>query len=410
MSSDLLCVASPEGYFLRVSPSFVASLGWSESDLLGRPFMDFVHPEDRDRTLQGMDQRTPLRGFVNRYRCADGTLRRLEWRARRGADGERMFAVGRDLTRRAEDADDEGLRRAIAESMSEAAYALRTADGIIVYTDPRFEEMFGYARGEMIGQHVSILNAHGPEDPAAQAARILGEITANGSWRGQIENVRKCGERFWSLATVRQYEHPEHGLLSVCVHSDITEAKRAGEERSRLAQSLERRQKLETLGVLAGGIAHDFNNLLTVILGNAEAGLAEVPEGSDLSRALETVRLASMQASELANQMLAYSGRSQFVIEPLDLNKVLTRMQPLLAGLLPKRAGLVWRLGSGVPKVDADATQLRQVLINLLGNAAEAVGGPPARSSSARACVPCRPKSCTGGSWICPCRRVRTSP
>ena len=377
MSSDLLCVASAEGVFLKVSPSFTHILGHPQRELVGSHLLDFVHPDDRGRTVDVIAGPGPVLGFVNRYRCADGSWRRIEWTAQAGEGGREglVYAVGRDVTRRALEAADQGLRAAIAVTMSEAAYALRSADGIIVYADERFEAMFGYERGEMIGRHASIVNAPTDVAPEETARQIMAEIAEQGRWRGQIENIRKSGERFWCSANVTLYDHPLHGELMVAVHTDITEAKRAGEERKRLARRLEHRQKLESLGVLAGGIAHDFNNLLTVILGSAEVALSEVEESSELSRALETVRLVSLQASELSNQMLAYSGRSRFVIEQIDLNRLLTRMQPLLSASLPKRASPTWDLGAELPTVAADATQLRQVVLNLLSNATDAVDG-----------------------------------
>lgn len=155
---------------------------------------------------------------------------------------------------------------------------------------------------------------------------------------------------------------------------DITDRVRAEEERGRLQSRMEQSQKLESLGVLAGGIAHDFNNLLVGILVNAE--LAKEMAGSDaeLGEAVTGIATSARRAAELTQQMLAYAGRGQFVIEPVDLTVVVKETAALLKAAISKKAVLRFALGGNVPIVEADATQVRQVLMNLITNASEALG------------------------------------
>jgi PAS domain S-box-containing protein len=155
---------------------------------------------------------------------------------------------------------------------------------------------------------------------------------------------------------------------------DLTERKRAEEERRAFERRLQHAQKLESLGVLAGGVAHDFNNLLMGILGNAGLALMEVGPVNPARKTIERLEKAALRAAELTNQLLAYSGKGKFVVEPLDLNDMVGEMANLLEAAVSSNVVLKLDLGEGSPVVEADHTQVRQVLMNLIMNASEAVG------------------------------------
>jgi PAS domain S-box-containing protein len=133
-------------------------------------------------------------------------------------------------------------------------------------------------------------------------------------------------------------------------------------------------QKLESIGVLAGGIAHDFNNLLHVVLGNADIALSRLPARSGAREPLEEVIRATIRAADLTRQMLAYSGKGAFVVRHLDLSSEVREMATLLRTAISKQASLVWELESNLPPVNADATQVRQIVMNLITNASDALG------------------------------------
>ncbi|MEQ1891837.1 MAG: response regulator [Planctomycetota bacterium] len=135
------------------------------------------------------------------------------------------------------------------------------------------------------------------------------------------------------------------------------------------------RQRMESLGLLAGGIAHDFNNLLVGILGNASLALVDA-EGP-LREQLEEVEHAARRATDLANQLLAYSGKGRFVVGDVELNALCEETVLLLKSSLPARVQVRLQLEPGLPRVRADETQLRQVLMNLLLNAADSIGNAP---------------------------------
>ncbi len=166
----------------------------------------------------------------------------------------------------------------------------------------------------------------------------------------------------------------EDAVLGVSL--DTTKQVGAEEERLRLEQQVWQAQKLESLGVLAGGIAHDFNNLLVGILGNAELALMDTSEGP-ARRCLDEILAAAERASALTQQMLAYSGKGQFVVEQLDLSEELERILDLLSTSLPRQVALRRYLRRNLPRVEVDRTQIQQVALNLLSNAAEAIGDKP---------------------------------
>jgi CheY-like chemotaxis protein/two-component sensor histidine kinase len=138
---------------------------------------------------------------------------------------------------------------------------------------------------------------------------------------------------------------------------------------------LRERQKLESIGILAGGVAHDFNNLLVGVLGNASLALADLPGDSLVRESLEGIELAARRAADLTQQLLAYSGQGDFVLAELDLSKLVGDNIRLLRSVVSKRTRLRTHVDAALPPVEADATHIRQVIMNLVTNASEAGDG-----------------------------------
>jgi len=152
------------------------------------------------------------------------------------------------------------------------------------------------------------------------------------------------------------------------------EARRADAERLELERQLLHAQKLESLGILAGGIAHDFNNLLQAMLGNLSLALPALPPASPVHEAVEHAAQAARRATDLTRQLLAYSGRGRFVIQPVDLSALVRENAHLFRASVPHTCSIALRLAEGLPTVEADVGQVQQVIMNLLTNAAEAIG------------------------------------
>jgi signal transduction histidine kinase len=172
----------------------------------------------------------------------------------------------------------------------------------------------------------------------------------------EIAPIRGRGEAVAGMSTIAR---------------DITASKREHQEFER---KLIESQKLEALGVLAGGIAHDFNNLLGVVIGNTSLALASLPAESPLRDRLEQVEQAARRSAELANQMLAYSGKGKFVIQPVALSELVHGIAELIQGTISKKATLTTAFAVDTPTIEGDVTQLRQVVLNLITNASDAIG------------------------------------
>ncbi len=161
-------------------------------------------------------------------------------------------------------------------------------------------------------------------------------------------------------------------VLGVSV--DISELKKADHARQQIERKLLETQKLESLGVLAGGIAHDFNNLLTGILGNASLARMDLPPASPILSIIEQIELSTHRAADLCKQMLAYSGKGRFVVQQLNLNQLVEDTTHLLNISINKNCVLRFNLATKLPSISVDATQIRQIIMNLVINASEAIG------------------------------------
>lgn len=186
--------------------------------------------------------------------------------------------------------------------------------------------------------------------------------------------------RFFSPAL-----NPEGTVVHVLGSSiDIT-------ERKRLETQLQYAQKLESLGVLAGGIAHDFNNLLTVVLGHAELIKAQIRPESRYIENVHAIIQSSHRAASLCNQMLSYAGKSRLVVRPCQVNTIIEEMRDLLDASVTKQIRLKYRLVSNLPVVRGDASQLLQVVMNLVTNASEAMEGREGTVTISTGAMDCDP-------------------
>jgi signal transduction histidine kinase/CheY-like chemotaxis protein len=172
---------------------------------------------------------------------------------------------------------------------------------------------------------------------------------------------------------VRDPERDEQVVQAVVM--DITDQREAELERQRIEKRMQHAQRLESLGLLAGGIAHDFNNLLVAVLGNADMALMEMAPESPARDAVESIRDAAIRAADLTNQLLAYSGKGRLAVQALDVNRLIEEMGHLFKVSLGSGAALQTDLAAGLPPVEADPAGLQQVLLNLVTNAVEAIGG-----------------------------------
>jgi len=244
-------------------------------------------------------------------------------------------------------------------------------EGRILSANPWAATVLGYAPEELLRMNFRDLLV--PE-VRHEFGRYLDEIGTHGTARGLMRVQARNGDRLiWEYKNTLRTEGLAEPIVRGMAH-DVTERKRAEEEKRNLEEQVRRTQKLESLGVLAGGIAHDFNNILMAVLGHAELALDEISPMSPARRSLTEITTAARRAADLCRQMLAYAGKASFALERVGLRDLVEEMAHLLKTAISKKAILNLNLERGLPPIEADPSQIRQIVMNLIINASEAIG------------------------------------
>jgi PAS domain S-box-containing protein len=366
------------GEILHVNAEFTAVTGYTIEDI--PTVLDWVEraypdPEYRAQVLANWDKDVTdvKRDVVYQVTCSDGAVREMLLRASLLA-GERMIVMALDLT------EHRRVERQLLESEERYRNLVDTLpSGIVVHAEGKavfVNEATCRALGvegseELLGR--GVLEFVHAEDRARASRRIqsLYDKDAAADWR-EYRFVREDGGEF-DVELVATSSSWRGEPAAQVVFNDISARKRREHERRRLEARVQQAQKMESLGVLAGGVAHDFNNLLVGILGNADLALMKLPPEAAVRPHLQDIEQASMRAADLARQMLAYSGKGRFVVEELDLRLLVEEIAHLLEVSISKKAVLKYDFGLEVPPISADATQVRQVIMNLITNASEAL-------------------------------------
>jgi signal transduction histidine kinase len=228
----------------------------------------------------------------------------------------------------------------------------------------------------------------GPEGPSEDWPAHWQELQEKRTLKFESVHRRKDGRTFPVEVSANYFEFNRIGF-NLALARDLTQHKITEAERLNLEQQMLHTQKLESLGVLAGGIAHDFNNILTTIIGNAELALMRVNRESPAVENLGRIEQAAARAADLAKQMLAYSGKGKFVVERIDLNILLEEMLHMLEVSISKKAVLRINPFKPLPPVEADATQIRQIIMNLVINASEAIADKSGIIAITTGCMDC---------------------
>ena len=264
--------------------------------------------------------------------------------------------------------------RALVSDLSVVVWGLNLATQRFTFVSDHAEKLLGYAPHEWTDFDFWAGLIH-PDDRDEAVNTCTLETGAGADHRFEYRAIHRDGRVLWIEDIVRVHKDDDGRpvrLRGVLV--DITARKRLEVERANMQRKLLDVQRLESLGVLAGGIAHDFNNLLTGVLGNASVALMDLPETHPARGRVEALSTAARRAADLANQMLAYSGRGHFDVRRIDISAHISEILGLLESTLPKKVQLRLELAEELPPVEADPSQLQQVFMNLVLNGAEAIG------------------------------------
>ncbi len=271
------------------------------------------------------------------------------------------------------DMETPALLRAVLTGLHETVVVVldKTGTYLFAWAPPEFCERYGVEASSLIGQ--DLYSVYPPEEAKERMEGLAG-IIATGQPRREEFCLALPGGLFWhdiALAPMLDENGKAHAVLGVL--RDIGESKRAAEAQEKLEERIRQAQKLESLANLARGVAHDFNNLLLGVLGNASLLLDELPSDSTARLRLRQIEKSALGAADLTRQLLAYSGGGQMLLGRVELNELVKETADLLRVSIPDRVTLDFELSELTP-MQADSTQLRQVIMNLLLNAAEAIG------------------------------------
>ena len=378
--TDMIVKFDPKGRFLFASPSFCKTFGKNPDDLIGKTFHSFIHDEDRDK-LSGLlseISKPPYSGYVEgRAETVDG-LRWQGWLSTALLNEQNettsIIAVGRDITDRkqAEEIllENEAKYRRIVETANEGILA-SDADFVVNFANRVMADMLGYEPEEIIGLPMTDLVAKGDiKDYEERIKRRRMGIRE----RYERRLRRKDGTEIWTLiSTTPVVDRNGRFKGSFAMYTDITARKRDEKEKIKLAQRLQQAEKMEAIGLLAGGVAHDFNNMLGIILGNTDLTLLDVSEQNPIRENLEEIRTVCFRARDIVNELLSFSRQTGQAPCPLKLPPVIRESMKLLRSSIPSDIDIQCSFPDTIRSVNADSTQINQIIINLCTNAAHSM-------------------------------------
>ena len=390
---DLYNIA-PVGYFTVSEKGSILEANLRGADLLGverdllvrQPLTRYIVSEDQDiyylhrkRVLEtGARQGCELRMC---HRDGSPFWARLEaGAAREGEDGPPVCRIAvSDITeqKRAEEELKESRERLVEAQMVARLgyYGLDVITG--TWTSSNIlDEIFGIGDDYRRNVEGWSLLVH-PEDRQSMLEYFRRDVLAEKRPFDRVCRIVRpsdqCVRWVHGLGKV-EYDSGGKPAKMIGTIQDITESMQVEEEKRTLERLVQQKQKLESLGVLAGGIAHDFNNLLMVVLGHAELALREISPLSPARRNLQEITTAAQRATDLSFQMLAYAGKAVFAVERVDLRELIEEMAHLIKTAISKKATLTLNLEKGLSPIQGDPSQIRQIVMNLIINASEAIG------------------------------------
>jgi two-component system cell cycle sensor histidine kinase/response regulator CckA len=375
----------PDGDFIHTSPSCRRITGYDADAFYAAPGLlsRIVHPEDRERFakyLHDAQAGVSIENPVLRIFNSDGDVRWLEQVCQPIVDESGTFlgirGSSRDITERksAEEAlrESEIRYRRLFQDAVLGLFQL-TAEGRIITVNPACARMFGYSSPEELLSNVeNAAEVYADPSRRAEIVRLILESTASLKIENQYR--RKDGSVFTGNLVVWQVKDAEGRLMYFeGFIEDISDLKRAEQERINLEAQLNQAQKMEAIGQLAGGIAHDFNNIITAIFSYSEIILMRMEKDSPLRHHVEQVLKSAERAAELTAGLLAFSRKQVLHPKPLGLAEVVRGMKQMIRRLIPEDIDLRTTVVEEDLMVLADRGQIEQVLMNLVTNAKDAM-------------------------------------
>ncbi|MFZ0449001.1 MAG: PAS domain S-box protein [Desulfatiglandaceae bacterium] len=368
-----------DGRYLSVNNGFCRITGYSKEEATGKTAFElglYVNPADRERLLANLQDKGMVDGFEVQYRMKDervlDTL--LSGKIFRYEKKDCLVAVVKDVTQFK--GTQEELRRSekryrdLFNSVSDLIYT-QDLEGHFLSANRAMTEIFGYEPEEFIGHKTTDFMK--PELRPLFYTEYIEKIKKQGHNEGVTSYFARDGRKTYLEYRSRLIKPGTGEPYITGIGRDVTERILAEKEIKKLNKQMLQAQKMEAVGTLAGGIAHDFNNLLQGILGFTQMLLME-KDGNDPDTAkLEQIEKAAHRASELTQQLLAFSRKVESNLRPVDLNQELEQVRNLLERTIPKMIAIELHLEDHLNVIRADPAQLEQVIMNFGVNARDAM-------------------------------------
>ena len=381
-------VVDDQGLIAQANTAAEEALGRPVRELLGRHYCDpecgMLAKDGQplaavDQPLERLKAQESPQSMRVSSRWPGGTRRRLTLKAERLGQGALM--VLEDVTEREE------AHRALLRSEERLQMALRSAGLGIWDVDLRkgrvlcnteLTRILGYPPQTMPTDWAGLREMTHPQGRSELQASLVQHLRGElGELRGRCRIRDQGNEWRWVEIVGRATDRDEEGrfLHVLGTLRDVTEEVKGRHFKTQLDANLARLARMESLSVLAGGVSHDYNNLLMAMLTGVTVAQEDLEAEHLANESLDLVKEAITQAKALTQQLLAFSGRGQFVVEPLDLNSVLRDMLQLLGSMAGSKVQVVMDLSPDVLQITADRTQVQQVVMNLVLNASQAMSG-----------------------------------
>lgn len=397
-----------EGIIQLVNPMICSIMGYQESELQGKYFVDFLPPSEKHRAetfyimtednFQDLVEEKDLelaRDYFTRLKEkyeADLSYETMILNKQQELiyaevnagnmiynHKEASLILIRDITKqkKAEQAlkKSENLYRMLVENVFDGIYLMRNRG--YEYVNPEFCRITGYSFEELTSPDFDFKNLLPPSSLVEVEDRYRARVNQKPiPDKYETQLINKDGDIVDVEIGTVVIEDPQD-LYVLGIIRDVSQKKKNEQKQQQFMNKLKDTQKLESLGVLAGGIAHDFNNLLVGILGNADLILKSKIEPDKILEKVSEIDIAAKRAAELCRQMLAYSGKGVFVIQNINLNELIEEISHLLETSISKKAELNYNFEQSLPSIEGDITQIRQVIMNLITNASESLEDKP---------------------------------
>ncbi len=374
-----------KGNLTFFNDSVIRFFGYSPSAMAGMNYREYMDADNADKMFQTFNKvfetGKPAKGFDWEVIKVDGSRGYLNASVSlmTNAEGNPIGFRGivRDITRRKQSEielrESEARYRQLLNHAPSGIYEIDLVDGKFVSVNDVMCEYTGYTKRELMSMSaLDILSEESQKQSIDRLGKVLNgeKVPVSVKYRA----IAKNGREFWVMLNTKVIKGSDGKPKSILVVAhDITEQKQAEEEKNNLEYQLQQAQKMEAIGTLAGGIAHDFNNILSVIIGYTELILMNGKVDGEVRQNLKEIFNASKHARDLVKQILAFSRQNKQERKPIQVAHIVKEAIKMLRASLPATILIQQNIGKKIGIIEADPTQIHQVLMNLCTNASHAI-------------------------------------